>query len=145
MRASLRPLLPDETDWESLSVFMLIPSAIVGRLWLMVSLPLPPCMLKHYTGCPCPGCGATRAAHALFNGRTDEALRLNPLATVLAFATAIWCAYSLAMLVSSRRRWRIDGAHEATGTVIRILLVAALVLNWGWVALHLPESPWHEH
>ena len=68
MRISPRPLLPGETDWEKLAAFALPPAAAAGAVWLKLGLPLPACTFKHVTGCPCPGCGATRAAHALLGG-----------------------------------------------------------------------------
>lgn len=40
---------------------------------------LPPCLLHAATGFHCPGCGSTRAVHALLNGRLAQALAYNPL------------------------------------------------------------------
>ncbi|MEZ6087403.1 MAG: DUF2752 domain-containing protein [Pirellulaceae bacterium] len=53
---------------------------------------LPKCMLHQSTGLHCPGCGATRAVHALLHGQWIAALRFNPLLIVggpIMFA-AIW-------------------------------------------------------
>jgi len=50
----------------------------------------PPCLVRLYTGLSCPGCGATRALHALLHLRLDEAWRLNPLWTAGAPALAVW-------------------------------------------------------
>ena len=41
----------------------------------------PPCLIKTLTGLNCPGCGSTRALHALLHLRFSEALALNPLFT----------------------------------------------------------------
>jgi hypothetical protein len=51
----------------------------------------------HYPGCPfllltgyyCPGCGSTRAVHAVVNGDLGEALDRNPL-TVLLLPFLMW-------------------------------------------------------
>lgn len=39
----------------------------------------PPCLFKALTGLFCPGCGATRAMHALLHGDLRAALRMNSL------------------------------------------------------------------
>ncbi|MBV9493899.1 MAG: DUF2752 domain-containing protein [Acidobacteria bacterium] len=49
----------------------------------------PQCIFHALTGLDCPGCGATRAAHALLHGRFAQAFHFNPMlllyAPVLAF------------------------------------------------------------
>ncbi len=55
----------------------------------------PPCLLHHYTGLNCPGCGSTRCVYALLHFRLGEALQKNALAVVaLPF-----------LVVSSTRQW----------------------------------------
>ncbi|MCG8650910.1 MAG: DUF2752 domain-containing protein, partial [Pirellulales bacterium] len=39
----------------------------------------PKCMFHSWTGLHCPGCGATRALHALAHGRLSAAIGFNPL------------------------------------------------------------------
>lgn len=39
----------------------------------------PKCTLHQMTGLHCPGCGSTRAVHALVHGRWIDALRFNPM------------------------------------------------------------------
>jgi len=39
----------------------------------------PRCVFRALTGLDCPGCGATRALHALLHGRVAEAWRYNPM------------------------------------------------------------------
>ena len=38
----------------------------------------PPCAFRTVTGLACPGCGLTRAAHALLHGEVAQAFSLNP-------------------------------------------------------------------
>lgn len=75
----------------------LLPAA--GALVLLAALSVfdpaetalfPPCLIRLYTGVSCPGCGATRAFHALLHLRLEEAWRLNPLWTVAGPALAAW-------------------------------------------------------
>lgn len=45
--------------------------------------PLPPCAFHALTGLWCPGCGMTRALHALVHGDVLQALHLNPLGLLM--------------------------------------------------------------
>lgn len=53
----------------------------------------PPCLIRLCTGWSCPGCGATRAMHALLHGRVAEAWALNPLWTAAAPGLCLWAAW----------------------------------------------------
>ena len=57
-------------------------AAIVSMLFFVdparVSV-YPTCPFHQLTGLDCPGCGSTRAAHALLHGRLVEALHFNAL------------------------------------------------------------------
>ena len=55
----------------------------------------PPCLIKWVTGLNCPGCGATRALHALLHLRFAEAFALNPFFTGAAPLLAAWTACAL--------------------------------------------------
>ena len=143
MRLSLRPLLPKETDWEKISAFTLPVVALIGLACLRFHVPLPPCALKHFTGMPCAGCGATRATVEMSRGHWSAALYLNPMTTLGFVAIGAYWIYSVTILTSKpRRRLRLDGIPRRTGTVIRIGIGLAFLANWAWVLTHLPESPW---
>lgn len=43
---------------------------------------LPPCPLLALTGLYCPGCGSTRALHALLHGDLAQAMAMNPLLVI---------------------------------------------------------------
>ncbi|MGC8759863.1 MAG: DUF2752 domain-containing protein [Bryobacteraceae bacterium] len=65
----------------------------------------PPCPFRLCTGMSCPGCGATRAVHALLHLRFEEAWKLNPL----------WTA--AAPLLALRAAWRmLTGRKGRTGS-----------------------------
>lgn len=56
------------------------------------------CPMRLITGLPCPGCGGTRAALLILQGRVQEAFRMNP-------AVFIWIPYVL-FLLWQRYLWR---------------------------------------
>jgi len=64
----------------------------------------PRCSFHALTGWQCPGCGITRATHALLNGRWGEAWRLNPLwlltLPLLAWTYGVWLVNDV-----THRRW----------------------------------------
>ena len=70
---------------------------------------LPPCLFHRLTGWYCPGCGMTRAAHALLHGHLGAALRDNALVTV-----ALPAGLSLGIW-----KWWARGTGRARG-------------NWAW-------------
>lgn len=55
----------------------------------------PQCVFHQLTGLDCPGCGSTRALHALLHGDVAAAWRFNPILFVFA-AVALCAAPSLA-------------------------------------------------
>jgi len=55
----------------------------------------PACPFKALTGWDCPGCGMTRATHALFNGRPLDALDQNVVFVLLLPLLAWWFVRSV--------------------------------------------------
>jgi hypothetical protein len=53
----------------------------------------PECPVHHFFGILCPGCGTTRALAALLRGHIAEALRFNPLTTVLLPVSFGWAFF----------------------------------------------------
>ncbi len=62
----------------------------------------PACPIRQHLGILCPGCGATRALAALLHGDLLQALRLNPLTTLLLPLALLYVASLL------RRLWHDD-------------------------------------
>lgn len=52
-------------------------------LWRFGTGWTPGCLFCKWTGLECPGCGMTRATHALLEGRIIEAFAFNPVGTLL--------------------------------------------------------------
>lgn len=61
--------------------FILALAVVVVLLWQfdpnISGNPLPPCPSRWLTGLYCPGCGATRALHALLHGDIEKAFSMN--------------------------------------------------------------------
>jgi hypothetical protein len=68
----------------------------------------PACPLRELTGFDCPGCGGTRALHALTHGDIGSALDHNVLLTVVMplalLAWALWLARSVQVTWARRRQ-----------------------------------------
>ena len=62
----------------------------------------PVCPLYSMTGWACPGCGLTRAFHALFHGDVVSALDYNALLPVFAFIFAYFLAAMILIAVRGR-------------------------------------------
>lgn len=65
-------------------------TAVAAGVWVLRQIDpnaadsrLPGCVFYHLTGLYCPGCGMTRAAHALVHGDLRQMLAMNPLLPVL--------------------------------------------------------------
>ncbi len=93
---------------------------------------VPKCALHHLTGLHCPGCGTTRAIHALANGRFGDAIRFNPL--LILGLPAILGAISF----QRRRERRGQPAWPGLAwTCVAVLLVYSVARN-----VPSPERAW---
>jgi hypothetical protein len=105
--------------------------AVVVGLLHLDRLKLPLCYVKALSGLPCPTCGSTRAAGRLFELDLAGAFSMNPLATLAAFAIVAWALGDLALL-PRRRALGLEVAPRA-GSVLRIGVVVAVLLNWAYL------------
>ena len=101
----------------------LLAAAAVGAavLWQVdphqAGNPLPPCPSLWLTGLFCPGCGTTRALHALLHGDLKLAMAMNPLMVLslapVAMLLAQWLRLlppslePLAMVLGNARVWAV--------------------------------------
>ncbi len=128
-------MLPTATSRFLLPGFILAFVAAGILLWYVdpnqVGNPLPPCPFHWLTGLYCPGCGATRALHALFHGDLEKAFSMNPL-FVLALPIVL-----LLML------------HHATKLPARLIVLANFFSDarpWAWILISyavLRNLPWY--
>lgn len=93
----------------------------------------PPCVFHLVTGLHCPGCGLTRALHALVHGDIARAWAMHPLLLValplLAAMLAQWATRRVWLPMALHRRLH-DGA-----TWIVVLLAFGVLRNLPWPAL----------
>lgn len=88
--ATISPTEPASTAtrpprW-ALPAFAVLAAAGVAVLWRVdpnqAGSGLPGCPFHAITGLYCPGCGATRALHALVHGDVGHAMAMNPVLTL---------------------------------------------------------------
>ena len=91
---------------------------------------LPPCPFHWATGLYCPGCGATRAMHALAHFDLAAALAMNPLLVLALPAIALLLADRAGWLPAGwdTRRWRLLDARAWAVLVSGV----ALARNLPW-------------
>lgn len=114
-------------------------SAVAAGVWMLrtfdpnaVGNPFLPCMFHALTGWYCPGCGATRALHALVHFDLAGALAMNPLLIVL--------IPTIPTLVAWSRGWK----PRWIAPVMRVVEQPALwlvLLPAYWIARNLPWAP----
>ncbi len=130
-------------NWRILFVAAMIGSAGV---WVLRSFPpgdhgfYPKCVLHHWTGLHCPGCGSTRAIHSLVHGDIGGAIRNNPL---LVLAAPVFAAGLLWQ--RHQRRRQIPNSPRFAWTVASVMLIYLLARNLptpssGWLAPPQAES-----
>jgi hypothetical protein len=96
---------------------------------------LPGCIFHRLTGLECPGCGMTRAVHAMLHGDARGAFRFNPLGMVLLPAALLGIGLELAGWVRGRPlAWRFRAGGPWAWCF------AALLLGF-WVLRNIPAWP----
>lgn len=94
--------------------------------------PFPPCPFHALTGLYCPGCGSTRALHALLHGEVVQALAMNPLLVV---ALPVLAAMAL-----NAAGWRPGGSEAVWRALSKPKLWLWLLLGYA-VLRNLPWPP----
>ena len=121
------------------TTWLLAGATAAGCAYLAISDPnkpaswYPVCPFKAMTGLDCPGCGITRALHALLTGHPVRALDHNALFVVAAVAAVVWLAVNKVRTLRGRPTLRVK--HPAAwGIAAGVVVVAFWVLrniHWG--------------
>lgn len=102
---------------------------------------LPRCPFHELTGLYCPGCGSTRALHALAHGELAAACRFNPLVVL---ALPLLAAWAVARVCKTLRGDATPVRQPPrAATVALVVLVAYFVLRnlpWWPFALLAPHG-----
>ena len=75
-----------------------LPSALLGYLWLKGQQPSMPgltCLMRHWTGIPCPTCYLTRATCSALAGNLGDSVQYHLFGPLAAVAIIIWAGLSL--------------------------------------------------
>lgn len=88
------------------------------------------CLIRNWTGVPCPGCGVTRSIAALLGGDYAEAFSLHPLAPfAVTEAAVVWVAWGFSLLRYRRGldEWRLAQLLLANILAFVVLWIARAV------------------
>jgi hypothetical protein len=136
MQVLRRPLAPGETDHELIWLSVSVVSLGLAATWFALGLPWPRCVFHELTGLPCMTCGMTRSAIQFFHGHLLAAFQWNPLVFAALCGLSIFNAYAFVVLVTRAPRLRIALWTRAEKKYARIIVIAALALNWAYLLLH---------
>lgn len=95
---------------------------------------VPACAFRALTGVDCPGCGGTRAVHALLHGDVGNALNHNALATVAILMGIVWVVVSFIRRRLGREPLRVS---MTPGWGIALVVVVGAF----WLLRNLPVFP----
>ena len=94
------------------------------------------CTFHSLTGYNCPGCGGTRAMHALLHGHVARALWFNPYVVFIAPALSIWLAYACVGVIRNRK-----SQNHSTRIAPFYIWSLAILLVLFWVIRNVPGYP----
>src|SRR5438093_1222338 len=121
--------------WLTLAAVALAAGARLAVHW---HLPTPQCLMRKFTGLPCPTCGCTRSLLAWSHLDPVAAFRFNPLFSVIVAVLVAWLiAWSVERLCGRAflGRWRAQAARWPVGKIFVVLAV----VNWLYLCLTLPR------
>ncbi len=113
--------------------------AFAARFVIEQQLPVPRCVLREFTGVPCPTCGGTRSLAALAELDIATALAMNPLVFLASGAVLLLAADQL--IARSRNHSTILAKASAAlpAAWLWATLAAVVVSNWVYLCLTLPR------
>ena len=111
---------------------VLLLGAGLAALWFRLGLPRPVCLLREWTGIPCPTCGSTRLVEALLAGDVGGALAQNPLVFVVLVAMGLWALASAAAWLFGMKTPRVV-LSAGERVALRVGAVVAVLAGWTYL------------
>ena len=136
MQLCRRRLAPGEIDHELVWLSVSISSLATAAAWLALGLPWPRCAFHELTGLPCVTCGMTRCAIQFFHGHFLAAWKWNPLVFASLCGVIGFDAYAFTVITARAPRVRVLFRDEIERKYARIIVIAALALNWIYLLAH---------
>lgn len=106
---------------------------------------LPRCAVFQLTGIHCPGCGNTRAAHALLHGDVAEAVRQNAFTVIVLPAALVLALQTWWNWIVPGARWKplLHPQRWHFIVVLTLLLLFTLLRNLPWAPFSwlAPDPP----
>jgi hypothetical protein len=136
MQVSCRHRAPNEIDHELLWLSVSLGSFGVAVAWFALGLPWPRCVFHQLTSLPCVTCGMTRSTIAFFHGHFLAALLWNPLVFAFLCGLTAFDLYAFTVIATRAPRLRIAFQTEAEKKSARMIVIAALALNWVYLLSH---------
>ena len=133
----VRRLRPREVDHELIWLLVSVATVALAAAWLLLRIPVPPCVFHRLTGLPCPTCGATRCAVHLLHLRPGQAFLMNPLLFLGFVAIAVYDAYALIVLVFRLPRVRDLRLPPRAARLVRIGVAVVVLANWAYLIVVL--------
>lgn len=91
----------------------------------------PFCPFHKVFGIPCPGCGGVRAVYSLMRGDIADALNINPVAILFAFACVgvVACFWIDAFFDTKIIK---KSFHTPWSPILTIVVLSIIFANWIW-------------
>ncbi len=136
MNAASAPTRCKLSSWLPL---LILPAApFVASLVLSQGWFFPQCLLRKFTGIPCPTCGSTRSLAAWAHLDLEQALLFNPLFFLVCVALMIWfTARGVELLL--HRTFLPNLRLAFRGWPLWKIGGVLLLLNWLYLCLTLPN------